>query len=757
VRFGAAGDIIVGCLARIVWQNTGQILAAGSVVPAILLKTNANTNTVMSDYVLEALDLSQINTSLYSNVGNLSNCNVLIKDCKLNPAVTVTTPGFSGSSVQLVRSDSGATAYKSARYAFEGTETTETSITRVGGATDPTGQAQSRKIVTTANSQWLRPFKAEPYAIWNPNTGANVTVTVCGNAVTSVLPNNDDIWLEVEYLGSFLTGAIVNTTKVNLLAANAVVAADSSAWDNTAPARANTTAYAVGNAIKTASNPGRAFICTTAGTSGATENPSVTWSASDIQNMTLSGGNLIAQGASAAQNGVRSTLGQTTGKIYFELTVTGTMNSTSLGVATAAATFSGIYNAGTGASFANPFNGNTFDGTGTAGGNLGAFVSGDVLCVALDLTNLRTWFRKNNGNWNASGTANPATNTGGLSVSTLFSGSVAAYAVMSSQNSTTIVTANFGATSYTYSVPSGFAAWPLPSSPYTFATCPDGGIVIDGTATFQAGCRFKLATILGTGDPYWTNVKLLLGFEGVNGSIGAPGFTDESSAAVAGSLVGSTNTHIDTSQFKFGTSSLVVNNGSVTYPDNLNYALGSVPFTIEAWIRPTSVSGTQFIVAKFGSSAPNLGWVLYMSGTALGVNGSPDGTTNTTIMSGGTVATNVWQHVCADFDGAKYRLYLNGAMVASSTTLVSIFNPAKPLAVGANSDNAFIFSGNIDELRLTKGMARYASDSGFTVPAAAFPRVYGSVTPGMAGYLYARIRAAKPSTMYYIDPQVMLS
>jgi hypothetical protein len=126
-------------------------------------------------------------------------------------------------------------------------------------------------------------------------------------------------------------------------------------------------------------------------------------------------------------------------------------------------------------------------------------------------------------------------------------------------------------------------------------------------------------------------------------------------------------------------------------------------------------------------------------------------------MSGGTVATNVWQHVCADFDGAKYRLYLNGAMVASSTTLVSIFNPAKPLAVGANSDNAFIFSGNIDELRLTKGMARYASDSGFTVPAAAFPRVYGSVTPGMAGYLYARIRAAKPSTMYYIDPQVMLS
>ena len=135
--------------------------------------------------------------------------------------------------VQLVRSDSGATAYKSARYQYEGTETTETSITRVGGASDPTGQAQSRKIVTTANSQWLRPFKAEPYAIWNAVTGANVTVTVCGTVNAGALPNNDDIWMDVEYLGSSASplGTIVNTTKANLLAANAAVASDGSTWN----------------------------------------------------------------------------------------------------------------------------------------------------------------------------------------------------------------------------------------------------------------------------------------------------------------------------------------------------------------------------------------------------------------------------------------------------------------------------------------------------------------------------------------------
>ena len=103
---------------------------------------------------------------------------------------------------------------------YEGTETTETSITRVGGAVDPTGQAQTRKIVTTANAQWLRPFQAEPYAIWNTVTGATVTVTVYGTINAGAVPNNDDIWLEVEYLGSSATplGTIVTTTKATLLA-----------------------------------------------------------------------------------------------------------------------------------------------------------------------------------------------------------------------------------------------------------------------------------------------------------------------------------------------------------------------------------------------------------------------------------------------------------------------------------------------------------------------------------------------------------
>jgi hypothetical protein len=197
------------------------------------LFSNNLVSYVFYDVTLEALDLSQLTGALFSPGGFNNIGNWIIKDCKLNASMTMPVPPETGLVFQFVRSDSSGTGYKSARYLYEGTETTETSITRVGGASDPTGQAQSRKIVTTANPQWLRPFKAEPYAIWNPTTGVNVTVTVYGTINAGALPTNDDIWLEIEYLGSSASplGTIVATTKANLLAANAAVASDASTWN----------------------------------------------------------------------------------------------------------------------------------------------------------------------------------------------------------------------------------------------------------------------------------------------------------------------------------------------------------------------------------------------------------------------------------------------------------------------------------------------------------------------------------------------
>ncbi len=49
------------------------------------------------------------------------------------------------------------------------------------------------------------------------------------------------------------------------------------------------------------------------------------------------------------------------------------------------------------------------------------------------------------------------------------------------------------------------------------------------------------------------------------------------------------------------------------------------------------------------------------------------------------------------------------------------FNSAGTLNIGMIG-SSFGFDGWIDELRITKGVARYASDSGFAVPTSAYPR-----------------------------------
>jgi hypothetical protein len=72
-----------------------------------------------------------------------------------------------------------------------------------------------------------------PLAIWNDTTSADVTVTIFGTVNSASLPNNDEIWIDVQYLGS--SGSPVasfkSTSKSHPLAAGAAVASDGSTWN----------------------------------------------------------------------------------------------------------------------------------------------------------------------------------------------------------------------------------------------------------------------------------------------------------------------------------------------------------------------------------------------------------------------------------------------------------------------------------------------------------------------------------------------
>lgn len=86
-----------------------------------------------------------------------------------------------------------------------------------------------------------------------------------------------------------------------------------------------------------------------------------------------------------------------------------------------------------------------------------SFTTADRLCMAIDVTNKRIWWRTNSGNWNASGTASPAAGTG--AVTWAFSGDV--YIQGDAWPSTAAITMYPDPATWLHSAPSGFGAWTL--------------------------------------------------------------------------------------------------------------------------------------------------------------------------------------------------------------------------------------------------------------------------------------------------------
>ena len=188
-----------------------------------------------------------------------------------------------------------------------------------------------------------------------------------------------------------------------------------------------------------------------------------TWNPSDqTANITLSGGNLIATSTTPANGGVRAIDKQVTGKFYWEITCnTISGNNAAIGISGGSTDLTlppilgnpgGIGRAGVQGS------GQVWVDGLSAGVSLGALANGSLVCVAIDCDARLVWFRLGAaGNWNNNATFNPATRTGGVTVTSLNVG-VQVYPTFWSALSGQQVTANFGGSAFTGAVPAGFTS-----------------------------------------------------------------------------------------------------------------------------------------------------------------------------------------------------------------------------------------------------------------------------------------------------------
>lgn len=184
---------------------------------------------------IEGVDLSVLGSgkTLVNNPNQQAGV-VIFKDCKLGASVAVCTDPVSRTAgVDLINCDSGATNYRHERYRYGGSHVVDTTIVRTGGASNGVTTIAWKIVTLAGKTLWTEPFECIPITIWNDSTSA-MTVTFYGTTTGGGVPNDDDIWVDVEYLGDAGSpqGTFLNGSKANILAASAAGhnSSDGSTW-----------------------------------------------------------------------------------------------------------------------------------------------------------------------------------------------------------------------------------------------------------------------------------------------------------------------------------------------------------------------------------------------------------------------------------------------------------------------------------------------------------------------------------------------
>lgn len=180
------------------------------------------------------------------------------------------------------------------------------------------------------------------------------------------------------------------------------------------------------------------------------------------------------------------------------------------------------------------------------------------------------------------------------------------------------------------------------------------------------------------------------------------------------------NARIYTQYKKYGSGSMFFDGTGdwLILSDSADLRLGSGDFTVEAWINVTSIAAARSIIGKGTSTT---GWFFYVATTGK----LAFGYTTLTVNGNNAINPGQWYHVALVRSGSgvgNVQMYINGNLdVASTTAITTNFTETDLMYVGADRSAGNPFLGYIEELRVTKGFARYTSP--FIPPTTSFPKM----------------------------------
>jgi hypothetical protein len=185
---------------------------------------------------------------------------------------------------------------------------------------------------------------------------------------------------------------------------------------------------------------------------------------------------------------------------------------------------------------------------------------------------------------------------------------------------------------------------------------------------------------------------------------------------------------VSTTAAKYGLASFFFdgNGDYLTSINNPGFNLTSGDFTIELWfycttitadyqwiINKDGVSGTSYSQYGIGVSPAGKLWVVLGNGNGL----SP---TQTEYGNATTITLNTWNYVAVVRTVSTIKVFYNGTQVNSTAQVTAMSDGGKSLLIGyqTGQPSSNYFNGYIQDVRITKGYARYLST--FTTPTDSF-------------------------------------
>lgn len=204
----------------------------------------------------------------------------------------------------------------------------------------------------------------------------------------------------------------------------------------------------------------------------------------------------------------------------------------------------------------------------------------------------------------------------------------------------------------------------------------------------------KFSDVKFIGDQYWGNVVFYARFDD-----SAIDLSSKNNAATVGSGVSYRSVGA-----KFG-KALYANANSlhcVKYPaDHIGFAAGE-DFTIESWVYCES-KPTGFYYSPFGTWISNTGWCFFFTPTGITFNFR-----NTGLGNAVSYNINTLYPIAVTRKDGLIRLFFNGIVIATLADNGAII--ANQLVIGGNLTTTDYWRGCIDEVRITKGVARYVAN-----------------------------------------------